>query len=71
MPILICSIVEIIHELLQNQCFTSMTDLDPSHRIMIKTVSGTVVFVIVIINSKRPIAVRASKMLDVIFPVKC
>ena len=48
-----------------------MTDLGPSHRIMIKTVSGTVVFVIVIIGSKRPIAVRASKMLDVIFPVKC
>ena len=71
MPIFICSIAEILHELLQNQCFTSMTDLDPSYRIMIKTVSGTVVFVIVIIGSKRPIAVRASKMLDVIFPVKC
>lgn len=71
MPILICSIAEILHKLLQNQCFTSMTDLGPSHRIMVKTVSGTVVFVIVVVGSKRPIAVRASKMLDVIFPVEC
>ena len=71
MPILICSIAEILHGLLQNRCFTSITDPGPSHRVMIKTVSGTVVFVIASVSSKHPIAVRASKMPDVIFPVKC
>ena len=48
-----------------------MTDLGPPHRIMVKTVSGTVMFVIAGVGSKRLIAVRASKMLDMISSVKC
>jgi hypothetical protein len=69
MPMLIYSIPEYLHELLQNCCLASVALLRKLRAVMVMAVDTAFVLVVGVLGAKHGWTDRASEMLDVVFPV--
>jgi hypothetical protein len=69
MPMLILTIAENLHELLQNSCMTPVASLGKLGGIVEMTVNPALMFIIGVLGAKNCRANGASEMLDVVLVV--
>lgn len=68
---LILPIAEYLDELLENSSVTAVASLRKLCRVMEMAIDLTIMFIITVLGAKDSWAYRTSKMIDMVFLVKC